>query len=71
MTTQPAHENPFDAVGVADPDRLSAGGSNQYGTLPAYYPLEETVAEHPVPDPSGPVGGPDDGGAGAADGDGD
>lgn len=53
---------------LTEPARLRAGDSNDYGTLPAVVPWEETVAEHPVPEPSGPVSGADPDGD---DGDGD
>lgn len=68
MTQQPNTDLQADPD-APEPARLRAGGSNDYGALPWAVPLEETVAEHPVPEPSGPVSGAD--ADGAVDGDGE
>ena len=63
MTQQPSTTDLQAVADVPEPARLRAGGSNDYSALPSVVPLEETVAEHPIPGPSGPVSGGDaDGG---------
>ena len=69
MTQQPCIPDLHADADIAEPARLRAHGSNGYGTLPSVVPLEQTVAEHPVPEPSGPASGGS--GNGGEDGDGD
>jgi hypothetical protein len=69
MTQPPNTADQQADADVPEPARLRAGGSNDYGTLPSVVPLEETIAEHPVPEPSGLVSGENV--DGSEDGDGD